>query len=199
MPNYYTHKHITLAIGVIAIPVMFYTPSMVDGLFFHAGIYSTLIFNPDLDIHQRLGPLGKLLGLEAYKILIPHRFGLKREHWEPVKSEGNRKWYKLSERITPIWRVFLFSHIPFLGTLPRCILLVAPFVVTLLLVDSIEALKGSWLLWLWLGMSYSDIFHTLADIITSDFKKMAKGYWVEEANRPRMVYRGDKKGYGKKR
>lgn len=181
MPNYAAHRQITIFVGMIASPIIFYTPEIADGVLFHIGLYSTLWFSPDLDIHQRLGWAGKLLGLEAYRSLIPHRYGLRREHWEVQKSEGNRKWYQLKDSHIPIWKVFLFSHIPLVGTLPRTILLFAPLIIVLLLTSSIEEFKVRWFLWALMGMTYSDIFHILADIITSDFKRMTKGYWLERS------------------
>ena len=115
-----------------------------------AGVYITLIpeFTPDLDINARhFGWLGEFMGLKAYSTLVPHRYGMREKHWSRLR----------------VWNILFLSHVPLLGTLLRTLILLVPIgVIYILLQLSIPELPII-ITFLWLGMSYSDIWHVVAD------------------------------------
>ena len=153
MPNGTTHRTLTLGLQLVTLTA---TPYLhpIDALALQVGISATYYINPDLDITtNRLG-LVKYLGFESYRKLVPHRFGLSKKHWNgSIKS------------------VLLFSHIPFIGTILRTILLLMPVVILLLFCSSIHILDIKFILFLYLGMSLSDTIHIIADILYSGFKR----------------------------
>lgn len=152
---------------------------LLDGTIIQAGICITLIphFTPDLDHSSReFGIAGKFFGMEAYRDLVPHRFGTSKRHWTRLR------W----------WDVLLLSHVPGVGTLLRTLLLLMPLLIIFLLFS----IDFTWMLFLflrlWLGMTFSDIIHVAADIITSDFKAMSRNFW---RRRRHFGYRKSKAKY----
>lgn len=138
-----------------------------------AGIMVTYIpaLTPDLDVDtRRFGVYGEFIGLRAYAKIVPHRHGLKKRHWHKYRFR--------------IWNMFLFSHVPIVGTLPRTIILLMPLTILLLATGLIDWWYGKFVLLLWLGMSISDTAHVIADLFTSDFKEMRQSFW-----RGRKAYR----------
>lgn len=173
MPSRKVHQQITTTLTFLSVPLLFLGP---DGVSFMAGVAVTWIpaLTPDLDINTRhFGAYGEFIGLKAYAQLIPHRFGLRKKHWQKYRFR--------------IWHMFAFSHIPFLGTLPRTALLLLPITILLLATGLIGWWYGKFVLLLWLGMSISDMAHVIADIITSDYKEMRRDFW-----RGRKYYRKHK-------
>ena len=150
MPNRKTHQAITLIASLPAIPVAISLLDFTQACSFMAGVYITLIpeFTPDLDINARhFGWLGEFMGLKAYSTLVPHRYGMREKHWSRLR----------------IWNIFFLSHVPFLGTSLRTILLLIPLSIVLLLYQWWSPSLLTMLIFLWLGMSYSDIWHVVAD------------------------------------
>jgi len=163
MPNVRVHRQITrwIATGaLIAAPVV----SWSDMLAIEAGILVTLLpeLTPDLDInHRRFGVLGEFLGLRTYAKLVPHRFGLRQKHWSRLK----------------IWHIFMFSHIPLLGTLPRFLMLCLPVGMVMLVFSYHPSWLLRFLILMWFGMSLSDTGHVIADVLTRDFKEFNRKFW----------------------
>lgn len=168
MPNSkYTHQSITLLSAAAGLVPAYYIYGYTDFIavcVFEAGILATLIaeYTPDLDVkHRRFNWLGNFIGLRAYAELVPHRLGLRKKHWSRLR----------------VWNLFMFSHLPFIGTLPRSILLCLPVCLLFMLFGlSLEWLIN-YFVFLWLGMSYSDCWHVGADILTSDIKETKRSFW----------------------
>jgi len=131
----------------------------------YVGIGITAVFvemTPDLDISKRqFGVIGELMGLKAYAKLVPHRAGLRKRHWTRLK----------------IWHVLLFSHIPWLGTLIRTTLLLLPLGLLLLLFGWYLPQLPQMAIGLWIGMGWSDLWHTVVDVIMSDLKETKREFW----------------------
>lgn len=165
MPSRKTHQHLTKIALLTSLPALLALDFRLY-VYFITGMAITLIpaLTPDLDINARkFGVIGEWLGLKTYADLIPHRFGLRRKHWRKYRFR--------------IWHTFAFSHIPFLGTLPRTIILMFPVGIIVLALSWFDVELVWMFLFVWLGMSYSDTWHTVADVIVSDYKEMRRGYW----------------------
>lgn len=153
MPSGIVHRQLTLGLQLLTLPLTPYL-HFQEFIALQLGITATYYINPDLDITtNRLG-LVKYLGFESYRKLVPHRFGLSKKHWN-----GSIK------------NVLLFSHIPFIGTILRTILLLIPVIILLLFCSSIQLLDIKFLLFLYLGMALSDTGHIVADIVYSGFRR----------------------------
>lgn len=177
MPSRKTHEALTVIAVATNVPALAvgYFIDPLGGLLFFAGTAVTLFpdFTPDLDVStRRFGVLGEFLGFKTYARLVPHRAGLRAQHWSRLR----------------VWNVFLLSHIPILGTLPRTVMLYLPAILVFLLLN----LPFDWLIYsfpfVWAGMSYGDVWHVGPDIAVSDFKEMYKGFW-----RKRRVHGGRKR------
>lgn len=166
MPNGPAHYNLTRIALLGTIPV-FYLGGITEGLYFSGGILATLYLDPDLDIRHRLGGVGNAIGLDAYQKLIPHRAGLYEKNW---RNFGKRDW----------WKLFFFSHIPFLGTLPRTLIVVVPALAVFLMFSILQHFPWYGLMWVYLGMGYSDTWHVVADIIVSDYKRGRK--WKQDSH-----------------
>lgn len=153
MPNGTTHRALTLGLQLITLPVTLYLHP-VDVIALQTGITATYYINPDLDITTNKLGLVKYLGFESYRKLVPHRFGLAKRHWN-----------------TSIKNVLFFSHLPFIGTIIRTVLLLLPIIILLLFCSSVQLLDIRFIVFLYLGMSLSDLLHILADILYSGFKR----------------------------
>jgi hypothetical protein len=162
-----SHQAITIiAAGTAVIPMtVIYTHfGFVPALLFEAGVLVTLIteYTPDLDVaHRHFGWLGNFIGLRAYAEFVPHRFGLRKRHWSRLR----------------VWNLFMFSHLPLFGTLPRAFLLFLPITLLFLLFDwDLE-----WLIYafipVWMGMSYSDLWHSGADLVTGKLRETNRSFW----------------------
>lgn len=168
MPDSFkTHQAITLiAAGTAVVPTYaIYTHfGFVPAALFEFGILVTLIteYTPDLDVsRRRFGWLGNFIGLRAYAEFVPHRFGLRKRHWSRLR----------------VWNLFMFSHLPVFGTMPRCILLFLPLTLLFLLFSwDLESLLYGFIP-VWMGMSYSDTWHVGADILSSDIKETKRSFW----------------------
>lgn len=169
MPSGPTHRRLTVLCSVVTLPAILLLPDW-RFLALEAGVAVTLMpeFTPDLDTLIRGDSKSKLkdsvrrlLGLTAYSQLIPHRYGLGKRHWTRFR----------------IWHIFMFSHIPGLGTLPRTAILLLPLALVLLAFSLNPLPILPYILFLWLGMSWSDTWHVVADILTTDFKVMKREYW----------------------
>lgn len=166
MPSKVGHRRITIATGLVAIPAV----AILVGwnvLPFAAGVAITYWpqWTPDLDHNRRrFGIWGRFMGLEAYSRLIPHRAGLKKKHWTRVN----------------VWNIMLFSHIPLAGTAPRTVLLLLPIFLILLLFGWWWDVLWSCILYLWLGMSWSDLWHSFFDLLLGDIKEFSRDYWYKE-------------------
>jgi len=121
------------------------------------GRYVHIYFNPDMDIAGGESKISEALGIEMYRQQIVHRSGLRARDW----------YYALRQP----WRLLFFSHLPFIGTLPRFALLVLFLTLPVLLFSLEKYVTFPALFFLWLGMSLSDSGHTLADLIFSWLKK----------------------------
>jgi uncharacterized metal-binding protein len=163
VPNKKTHQKLTLLASITAMPIIFFLPPE-QSLPLIGGILITWFpeMGPDLDINSRhFGAIGGFIGLKAYAEVVPHRYGFRKRHWLRLR----------------IWNVFLLSHIPFIGTIPRTLILLLPISLFFILFNLWlpEILRTA--IFIWLGMSYSDVWHVLADLIASDLKEMRKDYW----------------------
>jgi len=166
MPNRPTHTKITIALTASSL-----IPAIMIGadaaIPFLGGIASTLsvklgkywvALNPDLDIVQNNSDLAKMLGFSSYQQSISHRSGLTKSSWR----------YVAKNPLNLIW----MSHLPVIGTLPRfLIVLILLGIVALML--GVE-LKAVWILWWFLGMAWSDLWHIIADISWSWIKSKWK-------------------------
>lgn len=208
MPNRAGHKFLTTACAITTLPAYFMLPTPYF-LFLEAGVLITLIpeFTPDLDIsHRKFKYFGEFIGLRAYANIVPHRYGTKPKHWQELAENNKRKktvfdrkhWSRLR-----IWNIFFFSHIPFIGTLLRTLLLCLPLaVLAMLLWQWLGTTIGSWLpmlpayfLYLWLGMSWSDVWHVAADRPWSkhgDKKEMSREFWYGRQKVQRRLFKKSK-------
>lgn len=180
MPSKVGHRRITIATGIVAVPVVAIVVGW-NAVPFAVGVAVTYWpqWGPDLDHNRRrFGVLGRFMGLEAYSKLIPHRAGLRKKHWTRLN----------------VWNIMLLSHIPWLGTAPRTLLLLLPTLLILLLFGWWWDYLFLWVWWLWLGMGYSDLWHVAADIITGDLKEAKRSYWYgyERSGSNRRVYLPDR-------
>lgn len=168
MPDSFkTHQAITIiaaATAVIPATAIYNYFGFVPAALFEVGILVTLVveYTPDLDVaHRHFGWLGNFIGLRAYAEFVPHRFGLRKRHWSRLR----------------VWNLFMFSHLPCIGTISRTVLLFLPFTLLFLLFGwDIEWLVASFVP-VWMGMSYSDLWHVGADILSSDIKETRRSYW----------------------
>lgn len=163
MPSRKTHQTLTQIAAMSVSPLVFYL-EWQDILFLEAGILATLIpeMTPDLDVaHRRFGWLGEFVGLRGYAKVIPHRWGMRKRHWSRLK----------------VWNLFLFSHLPFIGTFPRTLVVLLPALLVMMIFSWVPAGLLEMMLWLWVGMSYSDCWHVVADLIVSDWKEMRREFW----------------------
>lgn len=152
MSNGVTHRKITTVIGVATAPIALITPWWLVA---EVGIGLTYWVNPDLDIHNHTGKLGEMLGFKQYKDLIPHRAGMNPKHWQ------GQKWPA----------IFAMSHIPWLGTLPRLVILILPVLLGMMILEVQDRQIWTYALtvlsWLWVGMGLSDLGHWAVDWITT--------------------------------
>ena len=169
MPNGPTHRKLTKIALLGTIPAIFVGGS-TEVIWFATGIATTLYFDPDLDLRHRLGYVGNAMGLDLYQRIVPRRAGITSRSW---RDFSKRDW----------WKLFLFSHIPFLGTIPRTIIVILPFLMLFLVLSMVDTFPWYGVLWLWLGMSYSDVWHVAADLVTSDFKRRTRNKDEEKWNR----------------
>jgi len=171
MPGRKVHTGLTAATAAMILPI-----SLVAGLGpLYAGLVTggclitvpvrikgvAIYLNPDMDIRINDSKLARAFGIETYRKAIPHRSGLKAKNWKLL-------WRKP-------WAIFFFSHIPFVGTLPRLALLILALIFPVLALGQEELLSLPVLFFLWLGMSLSDTVHALADLYWSWYKKDDKG------------------------
>lgn len=170
MPSGKVHARITKTVAIVTAPVILV--SLAGGwvgpevLLAEVGILLTLMASPDLDIHNSAGVLGEFIGFDTYKMLVPHRAGLRKRHWTRLR----------------LWQIALLSHIPWLGTAIRTLMIwFMPLMIALLLgwrPDREQAgLIISLLFWCWVGMGWSDLFHVAGDIIDSDLKELKRKFW----------------------
>lgn len=138
-------------------------------------------FTPDLDVNnRRFGPLAEFIGARGYAKLVPHRYGLRKQDWHRLR----------------IWNVFFFSHIPFVGTIPRALVLLFPLFAIAAIANIVSEQVILWLLFAYIGMSISDCLHVGADIIYSfikgkvAFKEMSKWYWYTRRSRGGRRHQG---------
>jgi uncharacterized metal-binding protein len=163
LPNRATHQVLSIISGAVALPTIFFLDatqflSLMSGIAVTAALPE---FTPDLDINARhFGWLGDWAGLKAYSQITPHRYGFKKRHWTRLR----------------IWNIFFLSHVPFLGTSLRTLLLLLPFSVLLILLQWMPTNLPTIILFMWLGMSWSDLWHVIAD---NPFKnhETSKDYW----------------------
>lgn len=162
MPNRKTHTRITCALGIVPILAASVIGMMPTYAMF-LGIMSTIPFrafgvsiylNPDMDIKSNIGPLGQALGLDAYQKGVKHRAGLSRSDWRGF-------WRNPA-------KIFLYSHIPLFGTLPRS-LPIALLLFVLSFIIPFNEIVYIYLYWL-IGMTLSDAGHVLADVAFSATK-----------------------------
>lgn len=165
MPNAKTHALISGLSGPFTIPACMYAgfpPEIAISCF--CGAMATMVpeLTPDLDVaHRRFGSLGEVLGFKAYAELVPHRAGMRKKHWSRLK----------------VWNVFFLSHVPILGTLPRAMMVILPLSILFLIFDWNLSLLGEILLGLWIGMSWSDLWHLIADVLSGDLKEISRSFW----------------------
>ena len=166
MPNRKTHKKITIASSIFSSPI-FLLIDPILAVSFEFGVLLTTFpeFSPDLDSDARkFNWLGKLLGMESYAKSVPHRLGIRK---------GDYKRLSLTT-------VMKFSHIPLFGTFPRFLIIAYPVTMILMLVQ-VNPIEY-WVIYLCilLGMSYSDFWHSFADIASGEFyrKYMRPSYWA---------------------
>lgn len=186
MPNRSTHQAITTACAFVSLPLAAYLP-LDSFLAFELGVLVTLIpeFTPDLDIsHRKFKGLGEFIGLKSYAKIVPHRYGVGKKHWTRLR----------------IWNIFFFSHIPLVGTLLRTVLLCLPLLLLgMLLWAYLSSTIASWLpylavyfLYLWWGMSWSDLWHVVADRPWSkhgDRREMSRDFWYGRGQYERELER----------
>lgn len=164
MPNGPTHRKLTKIAAGVGIGTGIYLGISTDMWFlreiswFSLGVLTTLYFDPDLDLRHRLGYFGNAIGLELYQKMIPHRAGITSRSW---REFSKKDW----------WKLFFFSHLPLLGTLPRLLIIVALTAPIYLLFSAIDRYPFYGILWLYLGMSYSDVWHSCADLVVSGWKQ----------------------------
>ena len=208
MPNRQGHKVLTTACAITTLTTYYLLPTTYF-LFLESGILITLLpeFTPDLDMSiRKFSALQEFIGLRSYARSIPHRYGTKKQHWQELQQPtGLRKrrpsvfdtkhWSRLR-----LWHIFFFSHVPFLGTLLRTMLLCLPLaVLAMLLWSYLGSTIREWLpllpayfLYLWLGMSWSDCWHVAADLIASDFKETKREFWYGKQKEQRKLFRKSK-------
>jgi len=164
MPGRSTHTRITCALAIVPI-VAFPVIGAIPAISMLAGIVSTIPFrvfgtsiylNPDMDIKINAGGLSRALGLDVYQKAIRHRAGLSRNDWYGF-------WRNPA-------KIFLFSHIPVFGTLPRAF----PVALLLFVISFIIPFSEVVYLWWFIGMSLSDTGHVLADVIYSATRTKAE-------------------------
>lgn len=158
MPNWTAHRALTLCACFTALPVAIVASPLCFGAFL-GGIVTTTWVNPDTDLKQRLGQFGTIIGLKAYQDVAPHRGGLRKRHWR------GSIWQRMANS----------SHLPLMGTIPRWfILMVPPTTLYLMLGGPVLPYVGPAIFFM-LGMTYSDLWHVLADILVTNFKKWRDG------------------------
>lgn len=158
MPNRRTHSAITCVLIPLA---LIHAPDIVRVISMGLGILSTVPFkvfgtsvylNPDMDIKSADGLIGKALGLDVYEKSIGHRAGLSKRDWAGILKNPTK--------------VFLFSHIPVLGTVVRYL----PVLLLLFIVSFIIPVEIDVYLWWLIGMAVSDTAHVLADLVYSSVR-----------------------------
>lgn len=183
MPSGPIHAKITKTVALGAVLSLFWL-NFDDFLALESGILLTLKVNPDLDIHNHLGILGNIVGFDEYKKVIPHRAGLRPKDWQKLFGSSPR-----GERPAQPWQIALFSHLPWLGTAPRTLMLLAPLVLTLAMFDLHGFLDPNWLLWLWQGMAISDLAHSTADLVDTYQKEHNPGWWKNKESEDKQLKR----------
>jgi uncharacterized metal-binding protein len=167
LPSGVVHRKITLFLHLLTLPsALFVDPIPFIGL--QIGLIATYFVSPDLDITTNKLGLAKYLGFETYRKLIPHRFGLSLKDWRRKKSVHDDQKTKIAESIP---KVFLFSHIPLIGTVIRTVLVLLPWVITLLLFNRLEYISFVFVTYIYLGMALSDTLHIIADIFWSSVRR----------------------------
>lgn len=164
MPNRIGHQRITTillatsALSLLVLPLDWYDEQAA----FLIGVALTLApqLTPDLDVNGRkFGWVGELIGMNSYAKAIPHRFGMHKKHWRKPES------------------ILLMSHVPLFGTLFRVIMLGTPAVILALLTGIDISGMMYYVIFVWLGMSLSDLFHVIADKLTGDLKEIRRDFW----------------------
>lgn len=155
MPSGKTHRQATALLVGATVAASLTNPSL---LYMTGGVAATLYLNPDLDLHHRLGKLGDLIGASYYRDLVPHRAGLRKKDWK----------YRLQN-------IFLFSHLPVLGTIPRFLIALLPLAATLLIFNLNLQIEP--LLLIFLGMALSDTLHIIMDISWSFLRRI--GHYIK--------------------
>lgn len=183
MPNKLTHRKLSITATLLSAPLFIILPTD-QAVAFTLGSALTVIpeLTPDLDISTReFNSLGEFIGLKSYAKIVPHRYGVGKKHWSRLR----------------IWHIFLFSHIPLAGTLLRTFLVTLPLLLLAMLFgitnEGFWKSAGWYFLFLWLGMSWSDCWHVLSDLIVSDFKEMKREVWYGKRTEQRRLwqkYRG---------
>lgn len=166
MPNKLAHQRITAVIlGTAVLPLCAIPLSTIDEYAaFMIGIGLTLRpeLGPDMDVsRRRYGFLGELVGLNAYARLMPHRAGLHKKDWKRLRPE----------------KIFFMSHLPLIGTAFRAIMLIVPISIICMIFGLNFTRVAYYAIFLWLGMSLSDLGHVIADLLVSDFKELKRSFW----------------------
>lgn len=161
------HRQLTLLVAATAVPAILVFPeSTTNVLLFELGVVATLhpYLNPDLDYHNRKWTqAGELLGFEMYSSLIPHRSGM------------NKKDFK-GLNVRNIIYTLSYSHWPLIGTLPRTIMAFIPILLIVLIARDLVPIVSTAFVWIWLGMSWSDLWHVVSDKLYSYTKERKKRY-----------------------
>lgn len=162
MPNRQGHTWLTLGLLVPVAALSSFYPSWTP---IGVGIIATLpfkigqakiYFNPDMDIAASDSWITDALGLDAYRSEIGHRAGLRKKDWATIKHN-------------PL-TIFMMSHLPFFGTLPRFI----PALFVLILLSSIIPIHAWVYIGVYIGMGLSDTVHVAADVIWSSVKRKGR-------------------------
>ncbi len=162
MPNGKTHRLFTAVAGLASAgPAIYYLSG--NSLYFGLGVAATIWVNPDLDIHNHLGWVGELIGFDVYRDIVPHRAGLRGQAFREAR------------------KLILASHIPLVGTAGRFAIAILPVMCVLALVSSLERVSLIAIGLVYLGMAWSDLWHIVADVLTSGLKadRKAKSYRVK--------------------
>ncbi len=162
MPNGKTHRLFTIVAGLAAAgPAIYYLSG--NSLYFGLGVSVTMWINPDLDIHNHLGWVGELIGFDVYRDIVPHRAGLRGQAFREIR------------------KLIFASHMPLAGTAGRFAIATLPIMCVLALVSSLEHVSLMAIVLVYLGMAWSDLWHIVADVLTSGLKadRRAKCYRIK--------------------
>lgn len=162
MPNGKAHRQITIIAGLASAGPAIYLLGD-NSIFFVVGVGATMWINPDLDIHNHLGWVGELVGFDVYRDIVPHRAGLRGQAFREVR------------------KLIFASHMPLAGTAGRFAIATLPIMCVLALVSSLEHVSLMTVALVYLGMAWSDLWHIVADVLTSGLKadRKAKCYRIK--------------------